>query len=107
MNYNNMAMVFSLLLISACANPEIVSERQTGDTALSCSGLTSEIKEAEKFKEDARDEKGMTSTNVAAGLFFWPALFVSYNNIEEAVDAAEDRIENLMDIGKDKGCKGY
>jgi hypothetical protein len=78
-----------------------------GDTALSCSGLISEIKEAKKFKEDARDEKDMTGTNVAAGLFFWPALLVSYNNIGEAVDAAEDRIDNLMDIGKDKDCKGF
>jgi hypothetical protein len=97
----------SILLLSACSNPEVISERQAGDTSLSCSQLTAEIRIAEDFKDDARDKKGMTGTNVAAGLFFWPALLVTYNNVGEAVDAAEDRIDNLLDIGKEKGCKGF
>jgi hypothetical protein len=100
-------IVVFLLSLSACSAPKVISERQAGDTALSCSQLTEEIKIAEDFKDDARDEKGMTGTNVAAGLFFWPALLVTYNNVGEAIDAAEDRIDNLLDIGRKKGCRGF
>ena len=100
-------IVGSILFLSACSTPKVISERQAGDTALSCSQLTAEIKVAEDFKDDARDKKGMTGTNVAAGLLFWPALLVTYNNVGEAVDAAEDRIDNLLDLGREKGCKGF
>ena len=101
------AFIVVLLSLSACSTPEVISERQAGDTALSCSQLTEEIKIAEDFKDDASDKKGMTGTNVAAGIFFWPALLVTYNNVGDAVDAAEDRIDNLLDIGGKKGCRGF
>lgn len=91
--------------LSACAAPEVVSERQTGDASLTCKQLAAEIREAEKFADKARDEKGVTGTNVAAGLLFWPALLVTYSNAEEAIRAAEDRRDYLYDLADDKGCK--
>ncbi|WP_281967455.1 hypothetical protein [Roseovarius nanhaiticus] len=91
--------------LSACAAPEVVSERKAGDTALTCAQLGAQLREAEKFKEKARAEKGVTGTNVAAGLFFWPALLVTYSNSEEAIEAAEDRQEHLYKIADSKNCK--
>ena len=90
--------------LSACATPHVVTERKISDEDLSCDALASQISEAEKFEEEARDEKGFTGTNAAAIVLFWPAIFATYHNVEEAVDAAKDRQEHLMGIREKKGC---
>jgi len=92
-------------LMTACATPEVVSERQSGDSTLTCDQLSRELAKAEEFKDDARDEKGVTGTNVAAAILFWPALIVTSSNADEAIDAAEDRMDYLYDIADKKGCR--
>ena len=94
-----------LSVLAACATPDVVQERQLGDSALTCTQIAAAIQEAQDFKDDARDEKGMTGTNVAAGLLFWPALLVTYGNVEEAVDAADDRQDYLLKLADGKGCQ--
>ena len=102
----NKTIILPLLaLLSACASPEVVSERQVGDSSLTCSEIKSEIREAEKFEDRARSEKGVTGTNVAAALFFWPAMLVTYSNAEEAIEAAEDRADFLMKLADSKKCR--
>lgn len=98
-------LIAAMALLAACATPEVVSERQAGDSSLTCSQISAEIQEAEKFKNDARDEKGVTGTNVAAGLLFWPALLVTYSNAEEAIEAADDRQDYLLELADSKGCR--
>lgn len=108
LSINTLARLASLScmpLITACATPEVVSERQAGDASLSCDQISAEIEEANKFAERARDEKGVTGTNVAAGLLFWPALLVTYSNAEEAIDAAEDRKDRLYELADQKRCR--
>ena len=46
-----------LTLLSACASPEVVDERELGDENLSCSQIKQEIAEAENFEKQARKEK--------------------------------------------------
>ena len=72
---------------------------------MSCSQIKNEIYEAERFEDEARDEKGVTGTNVAAGLLFWPALLVTYSNAEDAIDAAQDRKKYLLKLADEKKCK--
>ncbi len=91
-------------LVSACATPDVVSVHKIGDEDLSCGQIKEQFAEAQKFERNARKEKGVTGTNVAAVLFFWPALFATYSNIEEAVEAARDRQEHLKKISAKKGC---
>jgi hypothetical protein len=97
--------VILLLALSACATPEVITERQVGDSGLNCSQIAAEIQEAETFKKDARSEKGVTGTNIAAGLLFWPALLVTYSNSEEAIQAAGDRQDYLQNLADSKGCR--
>ena len=52
------------------------------DSQLSCAEIESEIKEATEFEEKAREEKGVTGTNTVAAIFFWPALFLTYANVD-------------------------
>ena len=49
-------------------------------------------------------EKGVTGTNVAAALFFLPAMLVTYDNANDAIEAAKERKKYLYDLAEDKGC---
>lgn len=101
----NLFLTFGLaLILGGCATPDVINVRQAGDKALTCEQITEEIADAETFKEKARDAKGVTGTNAAALVFFWPALLATYANAEEAIDAAQDRIDFLYGLGDDKGC---
>lgn len=102
-----MAPLMMTVVLGACATPEVVTVQRAGDTALSCEQLRTEIRETERFENSARREKGVTGTNVAAGLLFWPALLVTYSNVDEAVNAARDRRNLLLDVGHQKGCSGF
>lgn len=97
-------LLIAVLAIAACANPEVVRIEQPRDYKLTCAELEREMDKAERFKEKAQDERGVTGKNTAAVLFFWPALIGTYSNTEEAIDAAEDRQAHLMDVYRDKGC---
>ena len=99
-------MSFMLLFLVACATPQIVEEIQLKDEQLSCSRIEAEIAEADKFEEEAKDEKGFTGTNVAAAIFFWPAMWATYRNANDAIDAANERKNHLRALYKEKGCSG-
>ena len=98
------AVLVLVLLVSACANPDVVSVHKIGDEELSCEQIKEQFAEAQDFEKNAQEEKGATGTNVAAAIFFWPALFATYSNIEDAVEAARDRQEQLMKIAARKDC---
>mgnify|MGYP006295393111 CR=1 FL=1 len=99
-----LGVVPGILMLTACATPEVVDEQQVTDQQLSCDELEAEMEEAQRFEEAARDERGLTGTNAAAAIFFPPALLGTYANTEEAIEAAEDRQEHLMTIHDEKNC---
>ena len=90
--------------VTACASPEVVDTKQMGDNKLSCMQLVSEIHEATEFERKAQKEKGVTGTNVAAAVIFWPAIIGTYHNANEAIDAAKERKEYLVKLSTEKGC---
>ena len=71
---------------------------------LNCQQLDLEMREADRFKMEAQKEKGMTGTNVAAALFFWPAMIGTYSNANQAIEAANERKANLVRLYEKKGC---
>ena len=91
-------------LVSACVTPTVVDAEQPGDARLSCAEIESQIAEAAEFEEEAREDRGVNSTNVAAAVFFWPGLVGTYMNTEEAIEAAEERREHLTELYEAKGC---
>jgi hypothetical protein len=93
------------LMASACATPTVVETRQASDRNLNCEELLAAIDETNDFEEEARDERGVTGTNVAAAVFFWPALVGTYMNTEDAIEAAEDRREYLNDLYEERNCQ--
>ena len=105
---NRLRTVISIVVAAAaagCASPTVVQSKQTGDSDLSCAQLKAAYEEALDFESKARKERGMTGTNVAAAIFFWPAMIGTYKNTEEAVEAAKDRQKHLEKVGAAKGCQ--
>ena len=90
--------------LTACATPEVIDAKQMGDDKLSCRQLAAEIQEASEFERKAQKEKGVTGTNVAAAVIFWPAIIGTYVNANEAIKAAKERKEHLVALSTKKGC---
>jgi hypothetical protein len=82
----------------------VVETVRVSDNNLNCTQLEAEIREADRFRTDAQKEKGMTGTNVAAVLFFWPAMIGTYSNANEAIAAADTRKSNLTNLHNTKKC---
>ena len=98
------AACVATLGLGGCATPKVVESEQVGDSQLSCAQINAELREAARFEEAARKDRGVTGTNVAAAVFFWPALIGTYANTQEAIDAAKSRKEHLSQLHRDKNC---
>ena len=90
--------------LSGCASPTVVESKQSNDSMMSCDALKTAYGEAKDFESKARKERGVTGTNVAAAIFFWPAMLGTYKNTEDAIEAAKDRQRHLEKIASDKKC---
>ena len=103
-----MKKIIALFLVTAlagCATPTVVETRKAGDSSLTCEQIKTEISEAERFEREARKERTVTGTNIAAAILFWPALLGTYSNTEQAINAARERKENMNKLAEKNGCK--
>jgi hypothetical protein len=98
------SLVACPLLTVGCATPHVVQTTKTTDALLSCSQIELEMAEADRFRMEAQKEKGVTGTNVAAVIFFWPAMIGTYSNANEAIAAADQRKGNLANLYANKKC---
>ena len=97
--------IAALSILAGCATPHVVQPVKISDSSLSCSQISTEMAESDRFRSDAQKEKGMTGTNVAAVIFFWPAMIGTYANANEAIAAADTRKSNLMALYNQKKCQ--
>ncbi len=99
-----LAGLAGLLLVAGCATSTSVEKVQSGDEGKSCEQLASAVQDAVKFRNDAEGKKGVTGTNAAAALFFWPGLLVTYSDANAAIKAADQRKEYLTELRRKKAC---
>ena len=92
------------ILLSGCATPTVVQTKQSNDSSMNCTQLKTAYSEAQDFETKARKERGVTGTNIAAAILFWPAMIGTYKNTEEAIDAAKDRQKHIEKIAEGKKC---
>jgi hypothetical protein len=97
-------ILLTLFFITSCASPHKVTSKQTLDYELSCSELRSATQEAERYKDQADSEQGLTGTNTMSFLFWWPGLIATYINTTEAEKAADNRVVHLNGIYREKKC---
>ena len=99
------AIFATLIFLTSCATPHVVSVIGPNDSTMSCSQLDNEIAIASKYKRDAKVEKNFsTSTNVGAFLFWFPGLVATQMNANEAIRAADERINHLSRLKSKKDC---
>ena len=106
MKKNTLVALAIAATLAGCATPHVVETTKLSDKQLSCSQIELEMREADRFRTDAQKEMGMTGTNVAAAIFFWPAMIGTYSNSKEAMAAADTRKSNLTSLAMKKNCDG-
>ena len=99
-----LAATVAVAVLGGCASPTVVESKQTNDRMMSCDALKTAYGEAKDFESKARKERGVTGTNVAAAIFFWPAMLGTYKNTEDAIEAAKERQKHLEVIAAEKKC---
>ena len=99
-----LAATATAAFLGGCASPTVVESKQSNDRMMSCDALKTAYGEAKDFESKARKERGVTGTNVAAAIFFWPAMLGTYKNTEDAIEAAKERQKHLESIAAEKKC---
>ena len=100
------AAIGALFAVSACTSAQKVSPRQPGDANMSCSELEAEFVSLDEVTEEAEENQGVNTANVAAVVFFWPAAVGNYMDSERALELVDERRDHLMDIYESKNCDG-
>ena len=100
-------VAFALLLLAGCSKRTVVEVVIPGDEEWNCGQFKNAYAEAERFKDEAKGEKGVTGGNTARALLFWPAIVGTYMNSNEAIQAADSRKVHLINIMRDKDCSGF
>ena len=95
----NKILLFVLLITSACAHPVVVSPVSIADKDMSCEQITTEIKDAERYRKEAHTEDKFKYSYMLIA----PAA-VSVYNMDKAEKAAIERKEGLMQLAKRKEC---
>ena len=100
-----LSSILILVFVASCATPHVVSVVGPNDSRMSCNELSTEIATAAKYKRDAKSEKSLgTATNVGAILFWLPGVVATQMNANEAIRAADDRINHLNRLRAKKNC---
>lgn len=101
----NIAATMIFFGLSGCATPDVVETKKLSDHQLGCQELAQEISKCEENHKEIQKEKGVTGKNVAATVFFWPALIVTHSNVSNALQALNERKNHLISIYHEKKCK--
>ncbi len=94
------------MAVSACTTTQRVSVRQPGDQAMNCQQIRAEFARLDGVSQDAQNDGGVNTANVAAVLFFWPAAVGNYMNARDAQQLVQQRRDHLMTIYNSKACDG-
>jgi len=94
----------AIVLLSACATPHVVDVVADGDEDLTCKQLDREVAKLERFEEEAESEKGATWANAGRLIVFPIGIWATYDNANEAIDAAKQREVYLRGIMGRKDC---
>lgn len=89
-------------LVSGCATSPKVQVVQAGDNVLSKDQLLAEINKLNEADQKISDKKGITGTNAAAALFFWPGLIYTQMDANDARKLVEQRRNYLTGLYNQK-----
>lgn len=96
----------SAFAVTGCTSTTKVAARQPGDRELTCAELVTEFDNLDAVQEEAENNQGVNTANVAAVVFFWPAAVGNYMEADRAMDLVEERRNHLTELYDNKGCTG-
>ena len=99
------AAAFGAFILAGCVNPQVVSSQKIDDEQLTCQDIAIQLGQLNEIRAQANKGKTVSGANVAAAVFFWPAVIGNYANANEALEAANKREVVLVQLAKDKRCK--
>ena len=91
-------------MVSGCATSQKIQAIAAGDNKLTCEQLKQELAKLEESSESVESKKGMTGTNVASFLFWWPGLAYTYYDAGQAEELISERKSHLTNLYNDKDC---
>ena len=97
-------LLLTSLFSASCATPHVVDIVQPNDEQLNCAGLQNEVDELDEFIEAAEVEKGVNWSNAGRALVFPIGIWATYENANQAIDAANQREMYLRGIMSKKNC---
>ena len=96
--------LITIIFIASCATPKAIDVIQVNDQTMSCDELRLAIETASLNEDLAHSNKGVTDGNILAGLFFFPAYFVTYGTSIHAQYNASERKDHLLRLYNKKDC---
>lgn len=91
--------------LTACSISPKVQAVQIGDESLTKQELVAELKKLERVEQEVNGNRGVTATNVAAGLFWLPGLAVTMLDSYEASKLVNERKSHLTNLYNQKLAK--
>ena len=100
----NLIIFTTFIFCVSCASPTVVNVIGPNDSSLNCEELSSEIKLANKYADEAKEARKMDKPHNIGAILFLPGYGVTMKNIDEAVMAAKERAAHLNKIKEEKNC---
>ncbi len=109
MNFKVVLSLTSVMIISGCAGSashKVLTAHQSGDDSLSCRQLDSEIVKSQVIIDAVNSDKDdVNGRDIIDGLLWFPFnLIAKSGNYKKALAAADERIENMQNLKKEKNC---
>ncbi len=95
----------ALFTISGCATTTKVATVRTTDNDLTCEQIKEQDVQLDVVMDEADDNKEVNTKNVAAAVFFWPALATTVISANKAEKLVEKRRKRLNDLYLKKECE--
>jgi hypothetical protein len=91
-----------LLFLAACSTSPKTQVVQMGDNTMSKQQIVAELSRLNQAEQEINSKKGLTGTNAAAFLFWWPGLAYTYYDAGEALKLVEQRRSHLTALYNQK-----
>ena len=106
LGFRSTALVVAVMsgLLFGCATSQKIQVVQPGDQNLSCHAITQELARLDQTQAEIDSKKGVTGTNVAAALLWFPGLAYTYYDAGEATRLVSDRRSALTSVYNNKNC---
>lgn len=101
------AAVTMLAFVCGCATSPKMQTVQVGDNMLTKDQITCELSKLDETQQKIEANKGMTGTNVAAFLFWWPGLAYTYIDANDASRLVETRRAHLTSLYNQKTAQEH